>query len=1059
MKAKGKVPPAPSPARWTMNPAHAKGLRTKLDLGAQGVLYAGNGGVRWLDAKSTPLAADTTLPESIHGIVAAGGGFAFIGEGGTVYTTATALGPLTGKRAPATPLRSPAAGKSSFVAIAGDDLVRSADGGATWSKPSVPAGTGTPTHVAISDTGVGLALFAPQRVLVTQDDGATWSAIASPGVGARRLVVDGNGDLMIEGLEVSAILKLSPPRLEKVARAPREGYDLPTVDTGPQPGYARALASGNASLVGLRYVEAVPEPDDPTRWRLAVGNLGDPPSAGKLAGLTVRKAPELNGCKHVWVGGDPDNVILACDDQGKTGVPMPSIGTGPSGWGGGPAPADKAFIRLFRSVDGGLTFKDDGAPVGSERVNDGHVWLGPDGAVFIDGACKLKTKTSYCPGASPPLVRPEGQKTFAKVGLPGKLREISGFAFAPAGTKAYSLGKITGSWVMLVSNNGGRDFSRVALPGAPATDSKGVTIGPANAALEGIAVDEAGVVAFAGHVGREFVVWSSEDEGQTVKVKRLPFRADSVSMVGKRGLAYDRSGKAWETSDLGATWRPVGAPPLEGSGVLNVVCTTHACLLGDRAVRVGWGGGEGAALGEPKPKSFAALPPLKCTGDGDWKTLGSLVSVPSVYDADLAGSKFLSLRHDRPKGSVTVLLGKPGAKGGLDLKEVSLFGPAGNNTATAALPQIEGAAAIRFTFKREPPPKPPETPKDKDKDKDKKPTTPTPAPLGAVVAGQKVDVDVAWFVAATGKVHRATIKGVGPMDPRDVATSLKDAAVANVALLSVSTSEKSSGVHVRPFATNNDVPLYYVNEGGKVDKFAWPDLPQKDVAGGALALRTDAVRVGNRSVLLGFHQGTGLQVWSSWASETGSSWESRTWGLWPALPGDLAWDFTYLPSGPALVVQWPGGVGVPPTAWAAPMKGPDPDPAGSVALPTQASASAGCEATATGPRVVAPHLGGTRHPVTVVGETDNILLATSSALLKGTGKTGCVVARDARPIVRPGDTTPSSPYSALIGGSAKEGVLFRTNNMSGEISARALTCATTTEMPSGLETVDGFQRD
>lgn len=318
---------------------------------------------------------------------------------------------------------------------------------------------------------------------------------------------------------------------------------------------------------------------------------------------------------------------------------------------------------------------------------------------------------------------------------------------------------------------------------------------------------------------------------------------------------------------------------------------------------------------------------------------------------------------------------------------------------------------------------------------------------------------MAWYVASTGKVHKATLKGVGPLDPRDVSTSLKDAAIANVALLSVSTGEKGSGVHVRPFATKADVPLFYASDSGKVDRLPWPELPQKDVTGGALTLRTDAVRVGNRSVILGFHHGPGLQMWSSWANEAGTSWEPRTWGLWPSLAGEVSWDFTYLGTTPALVVQWPGGAGLPPTAWAAPLKTPDADPQGAVSLPTQWVATAGCEPNAAGSRVVAPYVGGSRRPVTVTGEGEAIVLATGNALLKGTGKSGCVAAWEARPVARPNEPPASTPYAALVAGNTKDAVLFRTNNLLGEVSARALTCAVTTDVPPGLEGLDGFQRD
>ena len=76
---------------------------------------------------------------------------------------------------------------------------------------------------------------------------------------------------------------------------------------------------------------------------------------------------------------------------------------------------------------------------------------------------------------------------------------------------------------------------------------------------------------------------------------------------------------------------------------------------------------------------------------------------PSVHEASscsLPISRSTGTTSRTTKGSVTVVLGKIGPKG-VETKDVSLFGPAGKDVATAVLPQVEGVAAIRFSFKRE----------------------------------------------------------------------------------------------------------------------------------------------------------------------------------------------------------------------------------------------------------------------------------------------------------------------------------------------------------------------
>jgi len=49
-------------------------------------------------------------------------------------------------------------------------------------------------------------------VLATVDDGATWKPIATPGIGAERVVADETGKVFLRGREGNALLTAAVPR-------------------------------------------------------------------------------------------------------------------------------------------------------------------------------------------------------------------------------------------------------------------------------------------------------------------------------------------------------------------------------------------------------------------------------------------------------------------------------------------------------------------------------------------------------------------------------------------------------------------------------------------------------------------------------------------------------------------------------------------------------------------------------------------------------------------------------------------------------------------------------
>jgi len=1050
------APPAPkpavkaaeSPSRWVLLPSGAVTADARLVVEGVGTLYVGRSGDRWLEKKGGGLAAgETLIPQAVRGVLRDDGGrYAFVGAEGDVFFTKEPLGPVVETRAAKSKLRAVAVGKHALLGLAHDGLVRSTDFGATWSPVSTPKLAGTLMQVAMLGEE-GLLLVAPQRVLATEDDGKTWQPIATPGVGARRVVADANGELVLEGLTASAMLRRSPLRLEKVARAATSGWDLPATETQGAILGSDAIYSGAGAIVGERYVEAVQDQEQPEHWRLAVAELGKPP--------VLKPVAVLDRCDRVFVTGQGSTLVLACTSTQT--VPGPK-----TKWG--PAPMSNATsVKLFKSSDFGVTFKEDGAVLGSDR--DKLMWMAPDGLLLVDGACK-RTRNDWECSESPPVVRPPGGKVFAKaVSAPGI--RFDHVAFGPNNT-AFALGTDPSSrQTLFVSKDGGRDFTRRALPAV--LDDKGDGHLPTGTGAA-LGVDETGVYLLVRSDHGRLLRYSGGADGGGLKGQLLEAEFDAFDLAGRRGFGYSVSGEGHESADGGATWTKVAAPSLTTSVSYErlVSCGTYGCVIGDRATRVGWElalGAVGTTVTAPTPKKSHYRTPIRCSADGEWKPLPGVANA-STSNADLGGpQRWVLARRDPQKGALAAELGSFGPKG-LEIKEVPLFAPGSTDTAGAITMQVEGVAALRYSFKRDktataiplPPPKPPITKK-----------IPMPMPtytpkVPAITAKQLVDVEVAWFVAATGKVHRATIKGAGPLDPpRDVADARELPSTARTSLLSIA----AGGIHVRPFASMGpDAPLYWISDAGKVEKLTWPEVPTKDVRGRNMPLRLDAARVGGRSVVFGDVAG-GLQMFIAWANPTGTSWETRAWGLWPEVEQQTDLWLRFVESSDKPVVGVLAKTKTSSVGWAFPIGSVQSDPEGVMPLPLLDGTSDPPKACGKTPgpwRVLAPWTLGTRHPLIVSSDGKDLPLATSTAILR-TGPTGetCVSALDAQTVsgtsYKPGG---SEWYSAIVNpDDLGHASLFKSSWKSGssvtELSVRPMSCTLTPgPLPEGYATVPGF---
>ena len=1051
--AKATSIPSESPARWVLLPSGGVTADARLVVEGVGTVFVGRSGDRWLEKKGGGLiAAETLIPEPVRGLVRdESGRFAFVGASGSVFFTKEPLGAVVETRTTKAKLRSVAVGKRAILAVSGAGLVRSADLGATWAPVTLPKINGVLAQVAMLGTEA-LALAAPQQVFASVDDGATFQAVATPGVGARRVVADANGDLILEGLTASAVLRSSPVRLEKIVRAPNAGWDLPVTETHGVLLGADAVFSGAAAIVGNRYVEAVQDQDITERWRIAVTELGKNP--------ILRQPGELEHCDRVFVTGSGTTILAAC-------VNPVSNGGGPKAkWG--PMPGIGMQARFLKSGDGGVTWKDDGTVSSSDR--DKLMWLSPEGLLLIDGACK-RTHSEYECAESPPVVRPAGAKTFAKA-VSAQGARFEKVAFSPNG-RAFALGvDASARSALYISTNGGRDFSRKGLP--PVQDEKGTAFTATGGGA--IGVDESGVyIVVRSETGR-LIRYVGAADGSNLQPKLIDADLDSFDLFGRRGFAVGGSGQGFETADGGATWKKVAAPTVTTVGTPDrlVACGEYGCVLGDRATRVGWDLPLGTATANEAPvatKKTIGRPPIKCTTDGEWKPLAN-VAGGSTANADLGGStKWTLAKRDPAKGALAAVVGTIGAKGA-ETKEIALFGPGQADSAGIAVMQVEGVAALRYNFKRDknpappmPPPKPPISGK-----------YPYPAPpyvkASSNTAKQVVDVEVAWYVAATGKVHKGIIKAAGAIDPaKDISDMRDQASIARTSLLSIA----ANGVHVRPFqSAGADSPLYFLSTTGKVEKLVWPEVPSKDLRGKAMALRLDAARIGGRSVVFGDTNG-GLQMFLAWANPAGNAWESRTWGLWPELEDSRDAYLRFIDSGdkPIVGVIAPGNKDVAPAAFAVAIEGNKADPEVLAMLPTQKSmpdVPRACGKTAHPWRISAPWSNGTRHPIVVSTDGREVLFASSNEILRsGPNAEPCVSAMDAQQITFLGSSKPAPGtnewYSLLLyPDDLAHSTLWRTSWKSGsgnETAVRSMSCTVSLggsggAIPEQLANTPGF---
>jgi len=998
-KPEPKEKPPEHPARWLLEPEAYWSARARLDLGEdRGTIYAGQSGERWLLTKKSPaVAAAQLFPEEIVGALRLQDGkTVFIASSGTTYLTLDPLGAVIAMHAPPHPVRVAAAGKSALLLITvQNELLRSTDGGSTWNRVVLPKSDATWMDVAMS-TNKGLLLGMPQRAFYTLDDGASFTAIPTPGIGALRTYVDIDGQLLLGGLSERARFRDAPPAFE-ISKS--TGSTTPKLEK-PEKALKRAALSGT-KLYELAwsptYHSDKGSSGGESRYTFSASEVG--------ASAQPKKMPLLDACKSVELGALDEVVEIVCPADVEV--------DGDSG-----TKTTRSVIRFYRSTDAGKTFVEDGTTF--EALTDTHPFVGPDGfLLFRNERCSKPSYSKY--------KGPMPAKTCGSAWLRGA--GSTKLAAVPDGTTVHH------AWVavdarrkeMLTLGESIDSHSislyRFKIDGS-APEKVSLVDGDADAWSLGsgaIAVDESGAISIAlrGGSPRTWKLHRSYDEGATFQTTPLPDEVSSIALSGKRMLAAG-STSAFESIDSGATWSRVPSPVR--ASVLE--CSAYGCLTA-RGLRVGWDSPVEPthAIEIKRAKKWAT--PLQCKLEGTWidAARGELPDANGIDPTpSLRSIAPKRLEDERVALVVTDAAGKS--------KELPMLGPPSKaelaRAQTITYVQPGGVVAVRYSYLRK------------------------KQPFGPL---SKVDVDLAWYSIASGKVHHASIKQIGTWkvahDPQPPGT-LPEAYPNSPEIAAIG----SGGLWFEAPMYEPDPKVLFVRENGTVEKHPTP------IDAGPFGVLTVA-RVGKELMWFdGLGQDGGVRS-ASYDTES-KGWKTRTWTLWASRTGHRA-PFVApldLAGRPGIHVTFRGDDAYAPADFAVALEATA-DPGAMVPTATQSSLAdppLGCEGPAlSGARTLSHATLGARHPVVIAGESTPIVLATDEAILRTTGSATCVSSYLARSTSAP---MPASDYAAVVRPSAlASATLYRVDRSvwPAKLQTRTMSCSFTPgPLPKELEKEDGF---
>jgi hypothetical protein len=987
------APTYATPATWRYHPARQATVNAERQLSDGRVLLAGKRGERWVfDPRAHSLSAGASLaPEDLIAVLDSDQGYRFVGESGTSYEARDPLGKFLRSSAPLEPLVRVSAARHSIIGIPLDrTLSRSSDGAASFSKVG-------PTSVLFSDVelasdGTGLALAVPEALWLTRDEGASWSLLPGKTYGALALSRSRNGQLLIDTVFGRYHFVDQPPRLEaggEPEQASSVGADRPP--RGPD---AAALADGRAVILGARYLEVSAAPAHPSDYELFQGALD-----GKLE---PKALPELKGCRGARLAGFDNYLELACF--------------------GGSTDAGSVPITFFRSDSAGAHFElEPFAAFGNPEQF--HFALGAGGSLLASGLCAQRSLGCGTGGvfvrreappeegpkksSAPPSGASEAGMKRAKFELfaaatPSLAENALGITFSLDGRSAYAVGRRTktGALAVFVSRDGGKSFEvrDLDLVRADADDEDQYwERSQSSVHLESFAAAEDGSLSLvvADHRGRSLIV--VDEQGRLLSGSKPPDERALVSAVGMRAFALTpNTRKTWESMDGGVTWQALGRFPValcvgDGECSLKVRCAPLGCVIGSEVSRIGWAGQNDEDIDSMPPPSLDPSPlserklrtPIACSlDDARWQALPGVHELPSSHDAALGKADFVAVAFDTTRASAATVHGIGGQRPHIEV--VSLLSPLAEHAAGYAfevLDQVEGGAALRYRL-----------PEDPAKD------------------NRLRNVEVGWDNALAGQVGHARLADGGPAVPGDYESGDRIQHAAPD-LLSIG----EGGLYLRLHHNAGDAQETWYFDGRsstRIPPVKWPTLAH-------LRARTEMARSDNAHVPLMLFE-HGVAVARARREGTDFVFDAET----TAPPDASAFGQTltsgvaYLGNASGLYLQTQSTLGAGARAAFFPFRASGAVMGAGVAVPTQANLAerpnrCGSTDLASTPRIDAPYLPGTRHPIVVTDNSDAPrLFLTSGAVLYGTPENPCATALDAEEI--PVDAAPPRHERVLM---------------------------------------------
>lgn len=822
----------PEGARWVFAPTKAAPMNGKLALPDGNVLFYGLGGQRWrVSADGVAEAAGELADEDLVDVTrTSNGAWLFVGAQGRVFEAAEPLGPFVRSSVASEPVRRSSASGDRVVSVGlSGSLLRSVDGGRSFARVGDASTRFADALFVRGDEIVALAL--PEQLLRSTDGGSTFTPLPRPATGASSFVKTPDGIAVVGYYGTSP---LEGGLGDGSASHPSELLIVPPVGRLPAAqGLGSVLALSEGRLVAVEHADRSGK-----GWQIARGvigaRLGFEPLPGADDCLALRIAAQgeiLYGVCHVRGTGRSGGSGAVELRRWSPGADKPEIVTGLLG--------SQAEIKL--SIGPSDTLLVSGLCRRGSPCTDAPLFLAgfrdvpPEPEDASEPSPKSATKPPLPTNKAPTSTGGHRQlptSAFVASSAPQMVGRPLAMGYARSGA-AFLLGvrAKTNQLALFVSVDSGRSFAPRGLPPEIASLVRGPT--PSGRFRAQISTDEVGVVAISIEAASTAAVVTADEDGRVLAWGAPPSANASTTLgvSGRRLLAVDRT-SAHESLDGGASWRT-----LDSVGTLAcadtrcdrpVACVPDGCVVGTDVARVGWGGKTTRPRGFAAPQndsfpSLAKVPaPLVCRlGKDKWLPFPpGEAGFPLATHAD-RGKVAWSVLHTSPTGAVSMIHGVPGATPRLDVVPLLRPPPKGSSAAILGVSQIEGGAALRYTYDRE---------------KD-----------GSISAKPPRDIEVAWENLFDGKIGRAKLpKSVVPLQPDDVELTEQPAARARVGTLSV--SQGAIFVQVQ----SGRGPLSLVDYAGHVETLEAKETPSIVVGPEQIPFRLEDVRVRGKALQIGF---------------------------------------------------------------------------------------------------------------------------------------------------------------------------------------------------------------